>query len=172
MLMCLFYLLKCDCSISQGWVEDEAIVKSFSTPSGGVIPSSTSYYIITAAGIEKIDGPSAFTRDKFEGVRIEATGQNIITLGDGNQVNAHFQDIGEALSELKDAVRQSEDLTDDEKVNLVVDIDSIQGQLAKPKPNTAIVQNLWDGINKAASVASLGSAVAQVAPYIARLLGS
>src|SRR5580704_2308251 len=35
-----------------------------------------------------------FTRDRFEGIKIEATGQNIITLGDGNQVNAQFQALG------------------------------------------------------------------------------
>jgi hypothetical protein len=93
--------------LSQGWVEDQPLSKSFTTDKGGVVPAATSYFIITAAGIDKIDGPSEFTRDRFEGIRIEATGQNIITLGDGNQVDARYQQIGEALSELRSAFKSS-----------------------------------------------------------------
>src|SRR5262245_53150488 len=40
--------------ISQGWVEEDAVEKSFTAPSGTVIPASTSFYKITAAGIDKI----------------------------------------------------------------------------------------------------------------------
>src|SRR5438067_11893205 len=32
--------------ISQGWVEEQSIVKSVPTPSGGIIPSATFYFII------------------------------------------------------------------------------------------------------------------------------
>src|SRR5262249_15589043 len=39
--------------ISQGWVEEDTVEKSFTAPSGTVVPSSTSYYKITAAGIDK-----------------------------------------------------------------------------------------------------------------------
>jgi len=60
---------------------------------GTVIPNTISYYKITAAGIDKIEGPGEFTMEKFKGVKIEATGQNIITVGDGNQVNAEYQDV-------------------------------------------------------------------------------
>ena len=135
------------CLLSQGWVEDQPVSKSMTTNRGGVIPAPTSYYVITAAGIDKIDGPSEFTRDRFQGIRIEATGQNIITLGDGNQVNARFQQIGEALAELREAIKESNEVDDNAKVDLVVDIDSIQGQLAKPNPNKSVIGSLWNGIN-------------------------
>src|SRR5438445_10416854 len=39
--------------ISQGWVEDDAVQKSFTAPGGTVIPSTTTYYQITANGIDK-----------------------------------------------------------------------------------------------------------------------
>src|SRR3974377_194076 len=90
--------------ISQGWVEEDTVEKSFTAPSGTVIPSSTSFYKITADGIDKIEGPGEFTMPKFHGIKIEATGQNIITLGDGNQVNAKFGDLAEPLSVLRDAI--------------------------------------------------------------------
>lgn len=74
--------------ISQGWGEEDTVEKSFTAPGGTVIPSSTSYYKVTAAGVDKIEGQGEFTMPKFHGIKIEATGQNIITLGDGNQINA------------------------------------------------------------------------------------
>src|SRR5713226_1282216 len=132
---------------SQGWVEDRPLTKSVTTRTGGVIPSTTSYYIITAAGIDRIGGPSVFTRDRFEGIKIEATGQNIITLGDGNQVNARFQALGESLSDLRKAIKESSKLTEPEKVDLVVDVDTLQTQLGRKTPNRELISRLWKGIN-------------------------
>ena len=57
--------------ISQGWVEEDAVEKSFTAPGGTVIPSTTHFYRITAAGIDKIEGPgrvahsSAFCADEW-----------------------------------------------------------------------------------------------------------
>ena len=89
--------------ISQGWIQEEQVHKSVPLPSGTIIPQPTAYYKITAAGIDKIEGPGEFTTDKFKGIRIEATGQNIITVGDGNQVNAKYKDAAGALVDLKHA---------------------------------------------------------------------
>jgi len=155
---------------SQGWVEDRPLAKSFTTRTGGVVPAATSYYIITAAGIDRIGGPSVFTRDRFEGIRIEATGQNIITLGDGNQVNARFQALGESLSELRQAIKTSARLDETQKMELVVDVDTLQTQLARPTPNRELVSRLWKGINRAASVAGLAEAAAKVGGLIAGLV--
>ncbi len=83
-----------------------------------------------------------FTRDRFEGIRIEATGQNIITLGDGNQVNARFQALGESLSELRAAIKRSDKMDEAQKMDLVVDVDTLQTQLARPSPNREIISRL------------------------------
>jgi len=156
--------------ISQGWVEEKPLAKSFTTAKGGVVPAVTPYYIITAAGVDKITGPSGFTRDRFQGIRIEATGQNIITLGDGNQVNARFRDAAEALSSLRQAVKSSTTLDEAKKIEMVVDIDSIQDQLAKREPNKTVVQTLWDGVEKAATAAGLIDAVSRAAPFVANII--
>lgn len=155
---------------SQGWVEDRPVTKSFNTKAGGTIPSTTSYYIITAAGIDRMGGPSVFTRSRFDGIRIEATGQNIITLGDGNQVNARFQALGEALSELRRAIKASDRIDETQKMELVVDVDTLQTQLARPTPNRELVSRLWEGINRAASIAGLADAAAKVAGLLTTLL--
>lgn len=156
--------------ISQGWVEDQPVAKSFATKKGGVVPAATSYFIITAAGIDRIGGVSAFTRNRFEGIKIEATGQNIITLGDGNQVNARFQALGEALSEFRQAVKDSSNLDATQKMELVVDVDTLQAQLARPTPDRTLIERIWEGINRAASVVGLADAAAKVAPFLTSLL--
>jgi hypothetical protein len=44
---------------------------------------------------------------KFHGIKIEATGQNIITLGDGNQIDAQFGDLGKALADVREGITKS-----------------------------------------------------------------
>jgi hypothetical protein len=155
--------------ISQGWVEEHTVEKSFTAPGGTVIPSSTSFYKITAAGIDKIEGPGEFTMPKFHGIKIEATGQNIITLGDGNQINAKFGDLGQSLAELREAITKS-DAPDAQKMNLVSDIDTIQSQLAKPEPNQGIVKAAWEAVKGAATIDGCVSLVQKVSGLIAPLL--
>jgi len=155
---------------SQGWVEDKPVTKNFNTKSGGTIPSTTNYYIITAAGIDRMGGPSVFTRNRFEGIRIEATGQNIITLGDGNQVNARFQALGEALAELRHAIKGSDKVDETQKMELVVDVHTLQAKLDSPAPNRGVISRLWEGINRAASIAGLADAAVRVAALLTPLL--
>jgi hypothetical protein len=155
--------------ISQGWVEEDKVEKSFTAPRGTVIPASTSFYKITAAGIDKIEGEGEFTMPKFHGIKIEATGQNIITLGDGNQINAQFNDLGTALVELRDAITQSQALEAD-KMALVADIDTIQSQLAKPAPNKTIVAAAWETVKGAAAISGCTDLVAKAAGFIAGLI--
>jgi hypothetical protein len=73
-----------------------------------IIPSTTNFYTITAAGVDRIEGTGEFTMPKFHGIKIEATSQNIITLGDGNQVDAKFGDAGQSLAELRSAITTSQ----------------------------------------------------------------
>src|SRR4030095_1257547 len=70
-----------------------------------------------------IEGSGEFTMDKFKGIKIEATGQNIVTVGDGNQVNAQYKDAAGALVDLKQALLQSPSLNEAQKLDVVADID-------------------------------------------------
>ena len=155
--------------ISQGWVAEHRVEKSFTTPRGAEVPSSTSFYQITAAGIDKIDGEGEFTMPRFHGIKIEATGQNIITLGDGNQINAQFSDLGSALVELRDAITQSK-VAEAEKLSLVADIDTVQSQLAKHSPNKGIVAAAWATIQGAAAIDGCAQFVTKVAGLICQIL--
>lgn len=155
--------------ISQGWVEEDTVEKSFTTSGGTSIPRSTSYFRITAAGIDKIEGPGEFTMPKFHGININATGQNIITLGDGNQINAKFNELGQALVELHEAVTRSS-APEAQKLTLVADIDTIQSQLAKPEPNRSIVAAAWETVKGAAAINGCATLASQVADLIGPLI--
>lgn len=157
--------------ISQGWVEEEQVSKSVPLPSGTVIPQVTSYYKITAAGVDKIEGPGEFTMDKFSGIKIEATGQNIITVGDGNQVNAQHSDVANALIDLRKALVGSTQLTEVQKLDAASDIDSIESQLAKSSPNKSVIVAAWDGVKKFATVVDVASKIGTVAGLLAQFIG-
>lgn len=147
--------------ISQGWVKEENIEKTFAAKGGSFIPSTTSFYQITAAGIDKIEGPGEFTMQKFQGIKIEATGQNIITVGDGNQVNSNFFELGKSLAELHSMIVDSNS-PESRKMELIADIDTIQSQLSKPSPNKKIVHSAWEAIKSAASIGGCASLVTNI----------
>ena len=156
--------------ISQGWIEEDVVEKSVPLKTGTVIPQSTSYYKITAAGIDKIEGPGEFTMDKFKGIRIEATGRNIITVGDGNQVNASFEDAATALVDLKDAILQSNEVAEADKIDAVADIDTIQSQLAKATPNGTVIKSAWETIRNLNALGGLTEKVTAVADLFSEYL--
>ncbi len=108
--------------------------------------------------------------DRFRGIKIEATGQNIITVGDGNQVNAEYKDPAGALVELKQALLRSELLTEVQKLDAVADIDSIQSQLAKATPNRTVIRGAWEAVKKLDTVMGLAEKVAKVAGLLAPFL--
>ncbi len=151
--------------LSQGWVTEIPVEKEFQTKIGTTIPSVTKFYQITAAGIDKIEGPGEFTMPKFHGIKIEATGQNIITLGDGNQINAKFSELGQALADLRESITNSK-TSEAEKMNLVADIDTIQSQLAKPQPNVSIIRAAWEMVKGAAAINGCLTLVSKAAGYI------
>lgn len=151
--------------LSQGWVEEKSVEKQVVARGGTVIPSVTKHYQVTAAGIDKIEGPGEFTMQKFHGINIQATGQNIITLGDGNQINARFSELGQALVDLREGITES-NATEAVKMGLVADIDTIQSQLAKPEPNRTIIAVAWDAVKSAAAVHGCAGLVEQVAGSI------
>lgn len=154
--------------LSQGWISEEIEKKSFTTPTGAVVPSETHYYTITADGTDKIEGPSRFTPKRFSGINIDAVG-SVVTIGDGNQINVKFREAAQALSELRNEVIRSKDLLDENKLDIVTDIDSIQDQLAKPSPNKSVISTLWANIEKGAAIASLAENIAKLSPFIISL---
>ena len=168
--------------IDKGWINVADVEKTVRT-SGGTVPSIVAWYEISAQGIDKIEGESEFrAMEKYAGINITASGANIIALGDdvavtqsndigANVVNAQHADLHAQLNELKDAVTASEALTDDEKLDVSIDIETLKDQLAKASPDKTIVRRLWESIRNAVTAADVVAYTAKVAPSIAELVG-
>jgi hypothetical protein len=156
--------------IDRGWIKTVDQEKTV-TVRGGTIPSVVTWYEITALGIEKIEGESDFTpADRFAGININASGSNIITLGDGNIVDARFAPLHQALDSLKKAVSESAIISDNEKLNVAVDIESVKDQLAKPTPNATVVRTLWGGIQATVTAAEFSHYMIKVGTMISGLI--
>lgn len=152
--------------IDRGWVNSIPIEKTVSVK-GGTIPSTVTWYQVAALGIDKIEGGSEFKPvDRYAGININATGSNVITLGDGNVVDARFEDLRKELEDLRGEVSGSDGLNDSEKLEAVADIDSLAQQLTKPEPTKEIVGALWNNIEKIAVAAGLVEKIASIAPHL------
>ena len=92
---------------------------------------------------------------RLDGIRIEATGRNIITIGDGNQVDAQFHDAAEGLVAMKNAVKRLQAVSESDKVDCVSDIHGIQSQLAKSAPDRSVIRRLWAGVERVAALGGL-----------------
>src|SRR5260370_14263613 len=132
--------------IDRKWINTIDVEKTV-TVKGGTIPSKVTWYKISALGIEKIEGGSVLEpKDKYPGINITATGSNIITLGDGNVVNAKFSDLHSHLAHLQSLVAASNALNESQKLDVSADIESMKDQLAKDHPNGNVVKQLWSGV--------------------------
>ncbi len=156
--------------IDRGWVKTVEIEKTVHVR-GGTIPSTVTWYEIAALGIERIEGDSEFQpKERYAGINITATGSNVITLGDGNVVNASFKELHAALTQLKDAVVASRALTEGQKLDLSVDLESMKDQLAKASPSKAMLAHLWAGVEKVVTGAGLVEVVQKVVALLRPLI--
>jgi hypothetical protein len=74
------------------------------------------------------------------------------------------------LSLLSEAVRNSSQLFDAEKLNYVKDIDTIKDQLSKPSPDKNIIKLAWEKLKPLATVSGIISFFKQVADLIANVI--
>lgn len=160
--------------LSEGWIDEDPVERTFRLPSGVAQTQVTAHYIITASGIDKVAGESEFTKPKLAGVNIEATGQNVITIGDNNVVDARFSGVASQLADLKAKVQGSSEIDDHSKVNLIADLGSMQEQLVRKQPDRPVLMILWDNVkgilqatSLAGSLASLGTALMPLLPQSA-----
>lgn len=157
--------------LDRGWVNKFEVQKTI-TVKGGTVPSPVTWYQISAGGIDKIEGGSEFEpKERYQGINVNATGSNVITLGDGNVVDARFSQLREHLDGLKSEITHSASLSEKQKLDVAVDIESIKDQLAKQTPDRATLSHLWSGIQNVATLAGLADSVQRIWPLIRHVLG-
>jgi hypothetical protein len=157
--------------LDRQWVKELKSEKQVQTRAGTTIPSVSHWYEIAAQGIERIEGDSEFKpKEKYPGINVTASGQNVITLGDGNVVNVSYSELHQEREKLKEAITATDNLTDAQKLDVAVDIESIKDQLAKPKPNRQVIAHLWRGIETVVTAGHFTELVMKVSSLIAPLL--
>jgi len=154
----------------KGWVKRDLRKSKYSTPSGFVKENETATYKISADGIDRMERASAFNRQEtYSGINI--TNINGVTvLGSGNVVNTQFTDLSRALDELKDRISSSK-LDEENKLNAIADVSTIQDQISKPKPNVGIVKQAWEGLDPILKIAGLMELGTQIYHLLGPLLG-
>lgn len=153
--------------ISSGWVDKMTEERTFITKMGTQQPSRVDWYVITAKGVAKIEGASSEFRRQNPYSNLNITAVNsAVQLGNGNIVRESFVSLANELEQFSKAIAEA-NLTDEEKMSAIADIETINGQLAKPVPNKSIIKLAWDAIghvikgSKAASLIQTGSEVAK-----------
>jgi len=161
-----------DYLIQSSWVIIEKEETEFKTPRGFVKKQVKPYYKISDLGINYFAGPSEFQRvsKSFSGINITNV-QGVTVIGEQNVVvNTQFLDLYRRLSLLSEAVRNSTQLSDKEKLEYVAEIETIKDQLAKPSPDKNILKLAWDKLKPLAMVSGIVSFFKQVAELIGGLL--
>ena len=131
--------------VQTGWIVREEEVYEVKTKRG-TMPSKTTYYKISDKGVNHFEGTSKFQRiHVLAGINITNI-QGVITIGDGNIVNVKYGELYQSLSLLQDEILKTDKLSDEEKLNLVSDIETIKTQLQKPEPDKAIISKVWNRI--------------------------
>ena len=145
-----------DYLIQKGWVREEIVERSFTTPRGTTQSSEKRTYKISDTGIDKLEAASTYQRPD-SGSHINITNVHGVTVvGEGNVVNTSFTDLSRVLTELRIALISDPQLDDPQKLDVAADIDALQSQLQKPEPSKSVISTLWRGIQ---ATATTGSAV-------------
>lgn len=133
--------------IDRNWVKKEIVRKDYTTEGGTTVHPTSTKYRITAEGIDYIEGPSKFeNKQDFSQINIKNI-SGIITLGNSNTIiNMQYESLFEDLDILHRKILDNKHLSDEQKLNISSDIESLKNQLSKTTSDKSIIQKLWSGI--------------------------
>lgn len=147
--------------VQNGLVEEVAVENFYAKSKFG--NSKPSYkYRLTREGLAYFEHGSKFDRSSvFAGIGdITGNGNNIII---GNQssitsiANNQYSEGHKLTEDLRRKVNALGELTDDQKVSIQGDLETIKSQLAKQQPDTGILQKAKDNIAFLADIAAVAA---------------
>lgn len=141
---------------------EEVEVKNFFAQSkfGNSKPSYK--YRLTRNGLAYFESGSKFDKSNvFAGIGdVTGNGNNII-IGNQNSItsiaNTQYSEGHRLAEDLRRRVNALGELTDDQKISIQSDIETIKSQLAKQQPDTSILQKAKDNIAFLADVATVAT---------------
>ncbi len=133
-----------DYLIQVGWVRAEVKSRSFRTAGGMVLDREQTKYKITEVGINHLEAASMFKKPQAASQVNITNVQGVTVVGDGNVVNAKFTELSGALDELDQAIADSRQLTDEQKLDAAGDLSALRAQVAKKNPNPSVMRAAWE----------------------------
>jgi len=159
-----------DYLVQKGWVREVVETRTFTTPRGTTQQAEKRSYKISDSGIDRIEAASMYQRSPVTTHINISNIQGVTVVGDGNVVNTTFADLSRALSDTKQAILAEPQISEDLRLETISDIDSLQAQLQKPKPDKSVIRTLWSSIEKTAAVGGAIEFIHKVAELIQPLL--
>jgi hypothetical protein len=159
-----------DYLIQIGWVRPEVKSRSFLTAGGMLLPREQTKYKISEVGINHLEAASMFKKPQAASQVNLTNVQGVTVVGDGNVVNAKFTELSNALDELDQAIADSRQLTDEQKLDAAGDISAIWAQVAKKNPKPSVIRGVWEGLKVLPVLGSAADAIAKVGKLLSSLL--
>jgi len=136
-----------DYLVQHSWVDEKIIRRPFKTPRGIEIPNEKHLFGLSEIGLKYNEGESEFDRTSvFSGINITNIG-GVTVVGSNNIVRNEFVDILRAFNQLESAVKISDKLSEEQKLDVQADIQTVKNQLSKSQPNKSIVQKAMESIS-------------------------
>jgi len=159
-----------DYLVQKDWVAKIEERRTFTTPRGTTQESVSTTYKISHVGVDRLEGASTYQRkNHYSNINITNI-KGVTIVGSGNVVNTELTDLSNVLSELEASISQSEEISEEQKLNAIADIGAIQNQLSKPEPNSSIIKEAWAGIKAAVTAASFIELLQKAADLIVPIL--
>lgn len=108
---------------------------------------------ISSKGIQVFETTKFVAQKKFSSISLKGD-NNVVVLGDN--LGSITQTKGNLIIELNKLIEltKQSSFTDEEKMNLIGDVETIKAQLIKPKALPSVIQTAWAAINVAATFSS------------------
>jgi hypothetical protein len=159
-----------DYLVQKGWVREVVKERAFTTARGTRQSAERVTFKISEVGIDRIEAASTYQRPPTtSGVNITNI-HGVTIVGDGNVVNTSFTELSKTLADARQVVLSSSTIPEPTKLDIVADIDTLQGQLQKPMPRREVVSQVWEGLQKLLTVAGLVELATKIGDLIRPLL--
>lgn len=141
-----------DYLVQHDWVDEKVIKRPYTTPKGIEIPNEKHLFGLSAIGIKYIEGESEFDRTSvFSGINITNIG-GVTVVGNNNVVRNEFVDVLRIFNQMEGMVKMTDQLSEEQKLDVQADIQTIKNQLSKSKPSKDILQKAMEGISFIGSI--------------------
>jgi len=160
-----------DYLVKHGWVDEKVIKRPYKTPQGFEVPNEKHLFSLSEIGLKYIEGESEFDRTSvYSGINITNIG-GVTVVGSNNVVRNEFVDVLRAFNQLEGAVKMSDKLSEEQKLDVQADIQTIKNQLSKSSPDKNILQKAMEGISFVGSLPGVVEVFKVAFQAVQRILG-